>query len=51
MKMRVLSENEMRSTCGGGFINILTIRGAHDGVKGNTEIFLFGIRIYHGKNA
>ena len=46
-----LSTTELRSNYGGGFINVVTIRGAHDGIKGNTEIYIFGIRVYHGKNA
>lgn len=50
--MENMSTQELKSTFGGtGFINIVTIRGAHDGIKGNTEIYIFGIRVYHGKNA
>lgn len=47
--MRSLTEKEMRTTSGG--ISILRIKGLNDGVKKNTEVFLLGIRIYHGKNA
>jgi hypothetical protein len=46
-----LTQKEMRTTFGGGFIKVITTKGLNDGIKGNTEIFLFGIRIYHGKNA
>lgn len=49
--MRTLTEKEMKTTFGGGLINVLAVKGLHDGKKGNTEVYLFGIRIYHGKNA
>lgn len=49
--MRTLTEKEMKTTFGGGLINVLTVKRPHDGEKGNTEVYLFGIRIYHGKNA
>ena len=48
--MRTLTEKEMKTTFGGGLINVLAVKGLHDGKKGNTEVYLFGIRIYHGKN-
>ena len=48
--MRNLTEKEMKTTFGGGLINVLAVKGLHDGKKGNTELYLFGIRIYHGKN-
>jgi hypothetical protein len=48
--MRNLTEKEMKTTFGGGLINVLAVKGLHDGKKGNTEVYLFGIRIYHGKN-
>ena len=49
--MRTLTEKEMKTTFGGGLINVRTVKRLHDGKKGNTEVYLFGIRIYHGKNA
>ena len=49
--MRNLTEKEMKTTFGGGLINVVAVKGLHDGKKGNTEVYLFGIRIYHGKNA
>ena len=49
--MRTLTEKEMKTTFGGGLINVLTVKRLHYGEKGNTEVCLFGIRIYHGKNA
>ena len=48
--MRNLTEKEMKTTFGGGLINVVAVKGLHDGRKGNTEVYLFGIRIYHGKN-
>ena len=48
--MRILTEKEMKTTFGGGLIYVLAVKGLHDGKKGNTEVYLFGIRIYHGKN-
>jgi hypothetical protein len=48
--MRNLTEKEMKTTFGGGLINVVAVKGLHDGKKGNTEVYLFGIRIYHGKN-
>ena len=47
--MRNLTETEMKTTFGGGLITVLAVTGLHDGKKGNTEVYLFGIRIYHGK--
>lgn len=29
----------------GGGINILTVKGLNDGIKGNTEVYFLGIRI------
>ena len=48
--MRNLTEKEMKTTFGGGLINVVAVKVLHDGKKGNTEVYLFGIRIYHGKN-
>ncbi len=48
--MRNLTEKEMKTTFGGGLVNVVAVKGLHDGKKGNTEVYLFGIRIYHGKN-
>ena len=48
--MRNLTEKEMKTTFGGGLINVVAVKGLHDRKKGNTEVYLFGIRIYHGKN-
>ena len=45
---RELSIGESQNVYGGGIVNIF---GLGDGVKGNTEIYIFGIRVYHGKNA
>ncbi len=47
--MQEMNLQEMKSTNGGG-ISIIKVTGAMDGIKGNTEIFIFGIRIFHGKN-
>ncbi len=44
-----LNQEEL-SQINGGF-RLLSIFGLGDGVKGNTEVYLFGIRIYHGSNA
>jgi hypothetical protein len=49
--MRNLTEKEMKTTFGGGLINVVAVKGLHDGKKGNTEVYLFGIRIFHGKIA
>lgn len=45
---RDLSVETMQEVNGGG---LFTVRGAMDGVKKNTEVFIFGIRIYHGSAA
>jgi hypothetical protein len=36
---------EMKKTNGGDGLSFLVIKGALDGVKGNTEVWLFGIKI------
>lgn len=46
--MQEMNLQEMKSTNGG--ISIVKVTGAMDGVKGNTEVFIFGIRVFHGKN-
>ena len=45
---RELSIGEAQNVYGGG---ILDIFGLSDGIKGNTEVYIFCIRVYHGKNA
>lgn len=47
--MQEMNLQEMKSTNGGG-ISIIKVTDAMDGIKGNTEIFIFGIRVFHGKN-
>ncbi len=42
--VQAMNTNEMKRIDGG--IKILIIRGLLDGIKGNTEIYLFGFRIY-----
>ena len=46
--VRELSVAEMQNVNGG---SILKICNLFNGVKGDTEVYLFGIRIYHGPNA
>lgn len=46
--MKEMSMQESANTVGG--ISIVKVTGAMDGVKGNTEVFIFGIRVFHGKN-
>ena len=46
-----LSANEAQNVYGGGTVKIVSVKGLGDGIKGNTEIYIFGIRVYHGKNA
>lgn len=46
--MQEMNLQEMKSINGG--ISIVKVTGAMDGVKGNTEVFIFGIRVFHGKN-
>lgn len=43
-----LSVEKMQKVYGGGLINVF---GLWDGVKKNTEVYIFGIRVYHGRNA
>lgn len=49
IQLASLSLEDMRRTNGG--ICIFAIKNLFNGVKGDTEIWLFGQRIYHGKNA
>lgn len=44
-----LSSEDMKDTNGG--ICIFAIKNLFNNKKGDTEIWLFGKRIYHGKNA
>ncbi len=46
--MQEMSVQEAVNTVGG--ISIIRVTGAMDGIKGNTEVFIFGIRVFHGKN-
>jgi len=46
--MQEMSVQEAANTVGG--ISIIRVTGAMDGIKGNTEVFIFGIRVFHGKN-
>lgn len=46
--MKEMSMQESVNAVGG--VSIVKVTGAMDGVKGNTEVFIFGIRVYHGKN-
>ncbi len=39
-----LSQKDLQSTQGG--ISIIRVVGALDGIKGNTEVYIFGIRVY-----
>lgn len=46
--MQEMNLQEMKSANGG--ISIIKVTGAMDGIKGNTEVYIFGIRVFHGKN-
>lgn len=48
--LQELSLQEMQEAIGGG-LSIFKVKGLMDGEKGNTEVFIFGVRVYHGKNA
>lgn len=49
IQLAALSSEDMRDT-NGGFC-IFAIKNLFNNKKGDTEIWLFGQRIYHGKNA